>query len=176
MSGRRSTPHERQKKGGSIFPALCSVAGTVIILAVIALLLPLSVPRLLGYEVYDIVSGSMEPTIPTGSMVFVKPVGWEEIGEGDVIAYRTDGGVVTHRVAEKRTFLGEFVTKGDANESEDFLSVPFDMLVGRVERHIPFLGNWMAYLASALGKIYLFALLVCGVLFHVLANRLREAY
>ena len=176
MSGRRSAPRERQDKGGRFFPALCSVVGTAIILTVIALLLPLSAPRLLGYEVYDIVSGSMEPRIPTGSMVFVKPVDWEEIEEGDVIAYRTDGGVVTHRVVEKRTFLGEFVTKGDANESEDLLTVPFDALVGRVERHIPYLGNWMAFLTSAVGKIYLFALLVCGVLFHVLANRLREAY
>lgn len=175
MSERHTAPRREQKKGGRFLPALCSVVGTVIILAVIALLLPMSVPKLLGYEVYNVVSGSMYPAIPQGSMVLVRPTEWNEIAEGDVIAFESNGTVVTHRVTKVRVVEGEFITKGDANEDVDITPIPFSDLIGRVERHIPVLGELTAHVSTAVGKIYLFALLVCGVLFHVLANRLREA-
>ena len=61
-----------------------------------------------------------------------------------------------------------------ANEDEDLTPVSFDRLIGRVERHIPLLGEITAHASSVLGKIYLFGTLMCGVLFHVLAKRLRE--
>ena len=175
MSERRTEPHRERKKGGRFLPALCSILGTLIILSVIALMLPMSVPKLMGYQVYNVVSGSMYPAIPQGSMVLVRPVDWSEIAVGDVIAFDSNGSVVTHRVKRIRVVEGEFVTKGDANEDADINPVPFDMVIGRVERHIPVLGEITAHAASSLGKIYLFGVLLCGVLFHVLANRLREA-
>ena len=49
------------RKGRKFFPALCSVFGTVILLGVIAAFFPLTVPRLMGYNIYEVVSGSMEP-------------------------------------------------------------------------------------------------------------------
>ena len=168
-----SRAYER-RKGGKIVPALCNVAGTVIILLVIALLLPATVSRFVGYEVYNVISGSMEPTIPTGSMVFVKAIDPVEIAPDDVIAFMSGGSVVTHRVVKNRSLEGEFVTKGDANEDEDINTVPYGSLIGRVERHVPMLGEITAQLASPLGKIYMFAFLLCGVLFNVLAGRLRD--
>ena len=174
MSGRHVEPHRERAKGRGVLPALCSVIGTVIILGVIVLLLPMSAPRLLGYRVYNVVSGSMVPAIPQGSMVLVRPLDWSEIAEGDVIAFESNGSVVTHRVTKIHVVEGEFITKGDANEDADITPVPFDRLIGRVERHIPLLGEITAHASSVLGKIYLFGTLMCGVLFHVLANRLRE--
>lgn len=98
-------------KGGKWFPALCSVLGTLILLGIIAAFLPLTVPRFLGYEIYEVVSGSMEPEIPVGSVLYVAPSAPEEIEAGDVIAYRKGDSVVTHRVEENRYVEGEFVTK-----------------------------------------------------------------
>ena len=115
------------------------------------------------------------PTIPVGSMIFVSPTDWREIEEGDIIAYHSGDSVVTHRVVEKNIFLGEFITKGDANNTEDLLTISYEKLIGRVEYHVPVLGEVTALLASPLGKIYMFAFLLCGVLFNVLAGRLRES-
>lgn len=75
-------------KGGKFLPALCSVSGTLILVSVIAVCVPITVPKLMGYEIYDIVSGSMEPEIPVGSVIYVKAAAPEDIQEGDVIAFR----------------------------------------------------------------------------------------
>lgn len=75
-------------KGGKFLPALCSVSGTLILVSVIAVCIPITVPKLMGYEIYDIVSGSMEPEIPIGSVIYVKAAAPEDIQEGEVIAFR----------------------------------------------------------------------------------------
>ena len=87
-------------KGRRAFPALCSALGTLILVGVIAAFLPLTVPRLMGYGIYEVVSGSMEPEIPVGSVVYVKAARPEEVEAGDVIAFNKGGSVITHRVEE----------------------------------------------------------------------------
>ena len=176
MSKRQREPqtHERKKGGRIILPALCGIVGTLIILVVIAALLPTTLSRFMGFEVYNVVSGSMSPKIPKGSLVFVKSADGGEIEAGEVIAFDSNGSVTVHRVKENRILEGEFITKGDANENEDMTAVPYSALIGRVERSVPYLGELTSILASSLGKIYMFAFLLCGVLFNVLAGRLRE--
>ena len=60
-----------RKKGGGFIPALCNIAGTCMLLAVIAASLAVTVPRFMGYGVYEVVSGSMEPEIPVHSVIYV---------------------------------------------------------------------------------------------------------
>ena len=169
-----STNEFSKRKGGRFFPALCGILGTLILLAVIAVSAPLTVPRLLGYEMYQVVSGSMEPELPVGSVVYVKTVRPEEIREGDVIAFhKDDDDVVTHRVVANYGFDGKFTTKGDANEVQDFDPVPYSALIGRVEHHVPVIGAFMGLLAGTVGKVYLLCMAACGVMFNILASRLR---
>lgn len=81
----------RQKK--SPVAAVCSVLGTLLLIIIVAAYLPITVPRAFGYEIYTVISGSMEPAIPTGSLVYVKYIQPEEIQTEDVIAfYGTDAG------------------------------------------------------------------------------------
>ena len=162
------------RRSGGFFPALCNVIGTLILLAVILSYLPLALPQLLGYSCYSVVSGSMEPEIPVGSVVYVEPAEPEDIHAGDVIAYWSDGTVVTHRVVENRFVVGEFITKGDANEKEDIDPTPYNALIGRMKLHIPVVGQFMMLLASNVGKIYLLCFAACGVMFNILAGRIRE--
>ena len=136
-SSRTSSSRRPIKKGGMFIPALCNVIGTLILIAVIATSIPLAVPALLGYETYNVTSGSMEPTLPVGSVIYVKPVEPETVQEGDIIAFYVDAVVVTHRVVENRFVEGEFVTKGDANEMEDFSNAHYRDLVGVVKYHFP---------------------------------------
>ncbi len=164
----------RTKRGGKVLPALCHVLGTVLLLAVIAVTVPLTVPRFLGYDVYEVVSGSMEPEIPVGSVIYVGAVDPASLQEGDVIAFVSERAVIAHRVVRNRLLEGELVTKGDANPIEDIAPVPYNAIVGIVTRHIPVVGHFMSLYASRTGKIYLLMIIACGVLLHVLAGRLRD--
>ena len=164
-----STVGNSENKGGKVFPALCSVLGTLILLGVIAAFIPLTVPRLMGYEIYEVVSGSMEPEIPVGSILYVEETPPEEIEAGDVIAFMRNDTVVSHRVEENRYVEGEFITKGDANSEEDTVPVPYDSLVGKSVYHLPVLGTLMTMLAGDVGKLYALAFAACGVMFHMLA-------
>ncbi|MBR1455739.1 MAG: class B sortase [Oscillospiraceae bacterium] len=168
------TAQHSGKKGGKFFPALCNILGTLILLLVIAVCLPLTLPRMLGYDVYNVVSGSMAPAIPEGSVVYVQEADPVEIEPGDVIAFWDGATVVTHRVAENHVVMGEFVTKGDANDTEDISPVPYNALIGHVKRHFPVVGQFLSLLASGVGKAYLLCLAACGVMFNILAGRLRE--
>ena len=170
-------PEARQrspKKGGGLIPALCSILGTLILVAAILTVLPVTVPRFLGYEIYNVISGSMEPELPVGSVVYVKETDPAEIQEGDIIAFNSQGSVVTHRVKQNRVVEGEFVTKGDANEAEDLWTVDYDELIGRVTFHAPVLGGLMELYTTGVGKIYLLLFAACGAMLNLLASKLRE--
>ncbi|MCM1025234.1 MAG: signal peptidase I [Roseburia sp.] len=161
-------------KRGKIVPAICNILGTLILLSVIAAFLPITIPRLMGYQIYNIVSGSMEPAIPTGSLVFVEPAQPTEVQAGEIIAYYSGSSAVTHRVVQNRLVEGEFVTKGDANEQEDINTVPYASLVGRVVYHLPYIGQLLVIYTSGVGKLYIICYAACGVLFNLLAGRLRD--
>ena len=172
----KRTPSARRpvKKGGKFLPALCNIIGTLIILAVIATSIPLTVPRLLGFEIYSVVSGSMEPALPTGSIVYVEHVEPETVEPGDIIAYNVDGSVITHRVVENHFVEGEYVTKGDANEKEDFSNVSYRDLIGRVKYHFPVIGHYLMLYSQQVTKVYLLGLAACGVMFNMLAGSIRK--
>lgn len=96
--------------------------GIIIVGAVICVLLPLVLPKAFGYQVYGILSNSMEPEIATGSVVYVDSVDSESIVDGDIITYKmgSDSSVVaTHRVVSVNKDKKEFVTKGDHNNTVD---------------------------------------------------------
>lgn len=161
-------------RGGKLIPALCNLLGTLILILVIASCLPLTVPRLFGYEIYEVVSGSMEPEIPVGSVIYVAAAEPEDIVEDDVIAFRSGESIITHRVVTNRKLDGEFVTKGDANELEDMNSVPYANLIGRVEHHFPLVGRLMVIYAGTVGKAYVICFAACGAMLNMLAGRLRD--
>ncbi len=161
------------RKGGKVIPALCNFFGILILLAVIASCLPLTIPRYMGYEIYNVVSGSMEPEIPVGSVIYVDIIDPEEVQEKDVIAFRSNGSVITHRVVQNKLVEGEFVTKGDANAAEDMNTVPYMNLIGRVKYHFPVIGQLMVLYTSNIGKAYVICFAACGAMLNMLAGRLR---
>lgn len=98
-------------------------------------------------------SGSMEPTIPTGSMVLVERVRVQDIRVGDIVAVeRPDHTRVTHRVVgiEQRGATAELTLKGDANEDPDATPVTVRR-AERLVRHIPEVGRVAGELATPRG-------------------------
>ena len=59
-------------------------------------------PSFLGYKVYNVLTGSMSPTIKVGGLIIVKEVSPQNIQEGDVITFRSSStdNVTTHRVID----------------------------------------------------------------------------
>ena len=138
-------------------------------------LIPLTIPRMLGYEVLEIVSGSMEPAIPTGSIVFVADAAPETIEPGDIIAFdnRTELPVV-HRVTANSIVEGQFITKGDANAEVDIQPVGYRQLIGKVVFHLSVLGRIADWAVTLMGKIYAAGFLLAALLLQFLAGRFSE--
>ena len=121
-------------------------------------------------------SGSMEPTIATGSMVLVRRIAAEEIRPGDIVAVeRPDHTRVTHRVVEveRHGQTAELTMKGDANEDAD----PVPVTVRRVDRlvyQVPELGRVGAWFATPRGG-FVVGCLLTAVFMQVIRRRARGA-
>ena len=127
------------------------------------------VPRVLGYSVFRVMTGSMEPEIREDSLLVVKKTPPEDIAPGDVISFFSpdpmlEGAVNTHRVVriEKENGRTQFITKGDANVIEDTYPTDASALVGRVVFQSYGLGKAVSLLSNPLvfGIIILLPLLV----------------
>ena len=153
---------------------IAKTLGTGVFICTILLLIPLSLPRLLGYKTYNVVSGSMEPEIGIGSLILVKDIDCLQLAEGDIISFYSNEVPVCHRVVENNTFSEKLVTKGDANNTEDFETVDYDDVIGIVKYHIPYLGIIGQYFSSTAGKLVIVEVLVLGVLLHVIADRIKS--
>ncbi len=119
----------------------------------------LSVPKLWNYGIYTVTSGSMEPEIHTGDVIYIRTVKFGDLREGDVITFSLNQGktTVTHRIQKIDKKNGLLQTKGDANEESDRTWIKEDTVLGKVEYSVRGLG-YLALLASSVsGKLFLLA-------------------
>ena len=103
------------------------------------------------YHVLVVQSGSMEPTIMTGDVIVIKKSYEYEIG--DVITFNdTQSRMVTHRIsANVSENKNEFITKGDANRTEDNAVVSISDVIGKVVYTIPDLGFFIVFAKKPVG-------------------------
>lgn len=122
---------------------------------VLAIAVAVVIPRLAGATPYTVLTASMRPELPPGSLVVVRPAAPERIGVGSIITYQLRSGepeVVTHRVVTVRQDLtGErvFTTQGDANAVADREEVRPVQIRGEVWYAVPHLGRAATWLSSA---------------------------
>lgn len=119
-----------------------SIVSTVFVFIIVLAAVFLMGSRVVGYRVFNIVSGSMEPQYSVGDLIYVKEVDPATIVPGDVITFvlNEDLVVATHRVVRIDAEKQRFYTKGDANETEDGSPVHFKNLIGVPKFAIPGLG------------------------------------
>ena len=132
-----------------------NVINTVLIALVLILAIALAGVRLLGLDLYVVLSGSMEPVYKTGSVIYVKEIAPEELEAGDDITYSLSGEtIVTHRITEVLEADGQlaFKTKGVANEIEDGEAVLADQVIGQPIFTIPHLGYLVEYIHTPSGR------------------------
>lgn len=126
---------------------------TVLVILVVIFAIFLMGSRLVGLQVFNVISGSMEPTYSVGDLLYVKAVDPDSVKVGDPITFvlNEDLVVATHRVVAIDGENRQFTTKGDANETEDASPVHFNNLIGVPVFAIPLLGYVSAYIQSPPG-------------------------
>ena len=133
-----------------------NLSTSVLVASIVILAILLVGVRLTGLQVYSVLSGSMEPAYPVGSLIYVKDVDTARLGVGDVITFRLDENTVaTHRITE--VVSGEadtlrFRTKGDANEVEDGALVREQDVIGSSVFTIAWIGFDASFLKHPPGR------------------------
>jgi signal peptidase I len=152
---------------GLIWIALFAV---IVGFSVLTRLAPLS-----GHDLFTIIGGSMEPSIPIGSLVVATKVDPTTVAVGDVVTIRADNGIfVTHRVIRvvDAPEGPSFALQGDANESADAGLVPARAIVGAANHYIPFAGYMRHFLSTIPGLVAALSLLGTLLLTYLLLGML----
>lgn len=159
----------REQDMGQTAKRVWNIVTSILVALAVLLAIALVGVRLLGFRVYTVLSGSMEPTYHTGSLIYVKDVDPYELEKGDVITFMLDEDTVaTHRIVEvvpdeSDPAVVRFKTKGDANAAEDGSLVHYKNVIGSPVFTIPYLGYFAdyiqhppgTYVAIAVGAILL---------------------
>ena len=146
----RDTYMQKMKKIWDIITTV--LVGIVVLLAVL-----LVGARVIGLQVFTVLSGSMEPAYHTGSLIYVKEVDAFDLEMGDVITFMlNEDTVATHRIVEvvpdeTDSSVIRFRTKGDANNVEDGSLVHYKNVIGTPVFTIPYLGYVASYIQKPPG-------------------------
>lgn len=140
----------------SVISFVGRMLGWLVLIAAAGLIIAgVIVPRLTGSTPYTIITSSMQPAYPAGTLVVVRPVDTDTLEVGDVVTIQLESGqdtVVTHRIAAIQHRLDgdvRFVTKGDANQSADVdVRLPAQIR-GEVWYRVPYAGHISTALTAA---------------------------
>jgi signal peptidase len=127
------------------------------------------------YRLYAVESGSMEPTIRKGDVIFVSPQ--PEYNVGDIISFNAPFGqsvkVITHRIVASEEGGTLFTTRGDFNRADDLDRVDKEDVIGKYSFRIPLIGYPIQFVKTGLGVILL--IVVPGFLIILnQINRIRD--
>lgn len=123
-----------------------------------------------GYTFFEVVSGSMSPTINTYDLVIVKID--EEVKENDIITFYKDNSFITHRII-KYTDDKHILTKGDANNTTD-KDITKDMIIGKVVYTIKEFGIIKRVLVNSKVMICVFVTIILFSLAFSITNKKEE--
>lgn len=143
------------KKAGKIFSRVMSVISALIFILGFTIFVSVlsatagKAPSVLGFSVFQVQSGSMEPEIPVGGIVIVHKQKPSSLKVGDIISFYSNdmtisGEINTHRIVEiKDSDSGEkiFRTKGDANDAVDTAAVFEVDIIGKVILNVGMVGG-----------------------------------
>lgn len=143
---------------------ILSTLATLCYILIIGILV-VAAPMITGYKPVVVLTGSMEPTYPVGSIIYYKGASFEDIEDGDPITFSVGNdknAVVTHRVVEKDETTKSFITKGDNNATPDTNPVPYSNVMGKVmDYHLPVVGYFVQYIKNffVIGGVFIILIL-----------------
>ncbi len=166
---------------------LCAIFGFMLIcnltIIIKGTLHPEMPPSVLGTTPMAVLSGSMSGTaedhIEVGDLIFINKIEPEELEAGDVIAYMDGTMVVTHRIVEVQTAEDgsiQWITKGDANNSNDLKPISETQLVGIYTARIPKVGDIALFLQQPLGMVLFIGIPLLAFIIYDIIRRQRYAH
>ncbi|MBO1578182.1 MULTISPECIES: signal peptidase I SipW [Bacillus] len=132
-------------------------------------------PTVMGYQFKTVLSGSMEPTFLTGSIIAIEPTkDGSKYKKGDVITFKEDEKkIVTHRIIGVKDVNGKvmYETKGDNNNGPDLKPVLAENVIGKYEDiTVPYVGYLLNYANSKAGAALLLIIPgVCLLLYSIIS-------
>ena len=166
-----------------VLVTLLLVCTVILCFSVVIQVLTTGYASFFGNSLFRVVTGSMEPELPTGSLILSREIDIEELDVGDVICFRSlspspsmQGRIITHRIVTKS--IGEdgeviLLTKGDANPSIDGYPVMAENLIGIVvwnSGDVSILSDLVAFFSSQIGFMTCIALPVLIIAGSILRN------
>ena len=124
-----------------------ALSGALLLIVLALAVIVIVVPRVTGATPLTILTSSMEPSLPPGTLIVVRPVDAEELAVGDVVTYQLRSGeptVITHRIiAISESTVGErsFELKGDNNSDPDPDPIVPGQIQGELWYSVPFIGH-----------------------------------
>lgn len=142
-----------------------------------------TIPKIFGHYLMFVETGSMEPTLPIGTILLVKDSRIQDIKIDDIVSFHstiTLGGVthdviITHRVVDIRSDQTgtHLITKGDANELEDDIPVNQNILVGKTILYITFLSFLKDFFGNTSLILFIVVLIVLTLVLVEGANLIK---
>ena len=150
-----------------------------IVVSILIIFMSISFANNLGvskYKLYDVLTGSMSPTIKPGDFIVVKEIDANKVENGDIITFKSNNSknLTTHRVVDVINDDGNisFQTKGDANDVLDPMLIDSNLLVGKVIFNIPYIGRIMSLVFKFKGIIITF--IIVYLCFEVFRKQLKQ--
>lgn len=142
-----------------------TLAVTALVALGVVALATLLLPRAMGLQALAVHAPTMSPTFDTGALVLVDSAAPDTLRTGDIVTFRTAGGLATHRIVATDRAAGQrfFTTRGDANAAADPVPIAERDVVGRVRVSVPLLGGLVARLVSPSGALLVLALVLLVV-------------
>ncbi|MFA6314892.1 MAG: signal peptidase I [Candidatus Paceibacterota bacterium] len=151
----------------------------IVCIVAVAILLLVSIFPITGnYKILVVQSGSMEPSIHTGSVVVVKPISDYKVGDIITFGPNTKTQIpTTHRITEVRVQEGQMVyrTRGDANNGEDLKEVSMSEIIGKVYFSVPYVGYIIDFVKKPIGLILVVVLPAIFIIYDEVRKIIKEA-
>lgn len=160
----------------NILKKIWSITSSVLVVLMVLCAIFLMGSRLLGYQCFTIISGSMQPKYMVGDLIYVKEVDINSIKVGDDITFilNEDLVVATHQVIGIDAENQHFYTKGIANEVEDADPVHFNNVIGVPKFSIAKLGYVSDFIQNPPGMYITIGICIILILVVFLPDILRK--
>lgn len=155
------------------------------IIVVVGSLLTLSLFKIGGLQIYSVHSGSMEPEINVGSVVFSLEKDSYEVEDVIVFESKSPEKRTTHRIFrlipagefdenDVKSSQDRYITKGDANEAPDIDAISKDKVLGRVVYNIPYIGYIIGFARTVPGLIILIIIPATIIIYEEIGSIKKE--
>lgn len=141
-----------------------------IVYFLIIIYLLIFVPSIWGYKPLVVISGSMEPTLTVGGILYYHEKNIEDFNTNDILVYELNDHIISHRVHDITE--NGFITKGDANNSYDSLLVNEEQILGEgTNWSIPYIGYYADFIYR---HKYLLVISLGVVIIDLLSEKYKE--